>query len=185
MDSALMRLAPNSPAIAGFGTPVATNADGLRAWVLSPSRLQAFIEPADARTGEVGMRSYSIVFDGQQSIGFQNRAYLPVNGTNDAISLRTSIVPKIASDSVQLTVGVTWTGGSITPSNANLIACRALLPNGGALVIDCGQAKSVGGKDYWFLFSPLALGAGAKPTNVIRNVTARGAYSTSPPHNFQ
>jgi hypothetical protein len=178
----LIRLAPNFPATAVLGTAVATNSDGLRAWVLDPSQLQAFIEPPDARTGEVGATTSLVLFDGQQSIQTRVRSSMPVNHTNEFISLVTSIVPKIVSGSVRLNVGVTWAGGSMTPSNANLIACRALLPNGGALVVDCGQVKSLGGKDCWFIFSPLVLGPGAKATNAFRPARA---YTTSPPHSFR
>jgi len=158
-----MKLAPNSDAAASFGTPISTNANGLRAWVLDASQLRAFVEPFDARTGKIGSTSYAIVFDGQQANRTQISSIVPVNGTNDFINLVTSFVPKIVSGSVQLTVGITWIGGNITPSNANLVACRALLPNNGALVIDCGSAKAADGKNYWFIFCPIIQEPNAKP----------------------
>ena len=46
---------------------------------------------------------------------------------------------------------------------ASLIACRALLPNAGALVIDCGSAKAADGKNYWFIFCPIIQEPNAKP----------------------
>jgi hypothetical protein len=149
----LMRRAPDALELTGLGTPIGTNVDGLRAWVLERAQLQTITSKLDTRMGEDASHSVTI-FDGTQlNTGVGASSFK--NGVNDSIRLQVNFAPKAVSGSVQLIVGVTWNRGAITPSNSNLIACRALIPNGCALVIDCPQAKAAAGKNYWFSFSPI------------------------------
>ena len=143
------------------------------------ARLKDFVAPIDALTGTSPSMT---MFDGSRaSLATGNSAF--VNGTNDSIHLLLSFAPKIISSTVQLDVVATLTLGR--PANPNLIACRARIPNGGALIVDCSQAKAVDGRHYWFVFSPLMPGPGVTAKNGISVLPPPRAYSTTPPHGSQ
>ena len=91
-------------------------------------------------------------------------------GTNGLTGVAVDVVPRVISDSIKLTIGVT-APEAVAPQSAgnegiktNLaVACRALLPNSGGLLIDSGNAKDASGKRYRLVISPTIVDTRGNP----------------------
>jgi hypothetical protein len=98
----------------------------------------------------------------------------PVKSGTNLIPVGTTVdlVAKAFADSVRVTTAVTFTelsgnaadGSPIIQTNIAL-ACRANIPNGGALVLDSGNADKSGGKNYWMIITPLLVDSFGRPFN--------------------
>lgn len=168
-----------------IGLPVAsmTNADGLRAWILSPSEFSAIQAWLKAATeASVVSRPRIITSDGGRAVLFAGpiitRGRISYTEIDDPaphpgsapIGLRIDITPKLASRSIKVTCGITcseWAAtasGSMTLVQTNLAtACRALVPNGGALAVAGWKALDSGWTSYWLFLSPNPLDSQGKP----------------------
>jgi hypothetical protein len=178
IHSTIMRLAPNSPAVIALGNPIATNATGLRAWVLDREQLATFVAPVPA----IMSSCPSITTAEGGRAGFTTQSGPTVLGDKDSLDVLLSFLPKRVSGGVRLSIDVT----SLVPSAApTLVSCQARIPDSGALIVDCSQAKAAGGKNYWFAFSPVVAPVGARLTNGVAYSRAPWAYTTTPPHSFK
>jgi hypothetical protein len=144
--------------------PAATNADGLRAWILSPAELSAFKQLLKTNSGaSIGSQARITTRDGSQaqvSVGDRLTA-----GTNSAFAgLTVDLVPKVAAGSIRLMVGVLSTGAADPASDPRTVvqtnfaaACRGWLPSAGGLLMEGGRAEKAAGTRQWFLIAPTAM----------------------------
>ena len=170
IDSTLLTLPAGVVEKMNLGAPVATSADGLHAWIVSPSELKAMKDRIEAMRdpwliGKPRIQTAS----GVRGVTFMGRT-LQVGGTNALVGVTLDVVPKTILDSTKLTIGVTATEVAASQSvnnegiKTNLVAaCQALLPNSGGLLIDSGNAKDASGRNYWFIVSPTTVDARGNP----------------------
>ena len=163
-------LKTSSPAaLAGLGPPVITNASGMSAWILSPAELLSFRQALKTNSDVTMLSSPRI----QTASGGSARAMMgqsisfsPGGITNIGIALDT--VATASSSSVKLLLGASSTelaGQSITNGiKTNFsAACRVVLPDAGALVINCRNADPSNPTNYWLIVSPVLIDATGKP----------------------
>ena len=160
VDSRLLTLSTAAVEQTGLGTPVATNGNGMRAWMLPPTELEALRRRLNVIPGaSFGSHLRIQTVSGMGSQAFTGGT-IPVAGSNTPVGVTVHLVPKFLSSSVQLTFAVTSTEALAT----NLaVACRVLLPNAGGLVVDGGNARDAIGKNHWLIISPLITDARGNP----------------------
>jgi hypothetical protein len=148
----MRRLYAESPAFAGLGPPISTNANGSRAWVFNEGR-QHFDSKPDAISGS--SPSLSIMDGSHTTIRMMNASL--VNGTNDTTNLLIDLSPKVIGNSVRLDVAVASTAGPMSPPKTNFFSCRTHLPKTGSLAVDCPQALCADGRHLCFEFYPIVI----------------------------
>jgi hypothetical protein len=169
VDSSLLTLSTAAVEQTGLGTPVATNGNGMRAWVLPPTELKALRQRLNVLPGASSGSKLRI----QTVSGMGGQAFTggttPVAGINTPVGVTVQLIPNSASSSVKLTFAVTSTeirspSGQVEAVRTNLaVACRVLLPNAGGLVVDGGNARDASGKNHWLIISPTAVDARGNP----------------------
>ena len=173
ISSSLLRLVPAD--LTGFGTPISTNANGVKAWVLDSDKLRAFVPPLDAiRDSQTVM-----VFEGGRA---SLAASIPLNSSTSVArtTFHLSYAPKIVSDGVRLDVAVN--PNSTAPGGTDMTSIRARIPTAGALLLDCPTATSGVGRHSLFLFTPTIPPAATTPPTGTSALRPAGAYTTTPPH---
>jgi len=167
VDSSLLTLSTAAAEQTGLGTPVATNGNGMRAWVLPPTELEALRQRLNVVPGaasESRLRIHAISGMGIQAF---TGGTTSVAGTNAPVGLTIHLVPKFLSSSIALTYAATSTevgalSGQPVAFRTNLaVACRVLLPNAGALVI--GSPGDASGKFHLLIITPIAVDAQGNP----------------------
>lgn len=155
---------------AQLGAPASTNANGMRAWIVSHEQLNAFNQFLKTNEGVTRIGSPRIATgDGRQSqisVGQSIFARNP-SGTNwIPVGITVNMVAKLRGDSFSVTVGaicsdVVRASAPVSPDihTKFAAACRALIPNSGGLIVDGGSGTNAGGTNYWFTISPTAIDA--------------------------
>jgi hypothetical protein len=152
-----------------LGTPVSTNTNGGRAWILTAAlcdSLRQRLKDLPEESSLVGPRVTT--FDGGQAQIFAGANSAPGQVIPEGITI--NLTPTISDDSVQLLVSLLAT--ELVPRNpsnsvgmrTNLdVACRALVPDGGGLLLTPGGLMDATGRRYFGLVSPTAVDAQGKP----------------------
>jgi len=170
IDSSLLRFPAAASDQTDLGASVATNTDGMRAWILSPAELSAFRQRLNS-IPDASLLSRPRV---QSAAGTSAQSFVGstarLAGKNVPIGLTLDLAPKVRSGSLQLFLGVTSTEMIVSPSaNTSVLstnfalACRVLLPNSGGLVVASGNAGHSHGTNYWLILSPTAVDARGNP----------------------
>ena len=170
IDSTLLTLPAGVVEKMNLGAPVATSADGLHARIVSPSELKAMKDRLEAVPGPwlIGKPRIQTA-SGVRGAMFMGRT-VQVGGNNTPAGVTIDVVPRAISDSIKLTIGATATEVVASQSADNegiktnlAVACRALLPNTGGLVVDGGNAKDASGRSYWLIISPTIVDTRGNP----------------------
>jgi hypothetical protein len=170
IDSTLLTLPDEIVERINLGTPVATNADGLHAWIVSPAELNALKNRLQTMRGPwlIGKPRIQTA-SGVRGVWFAGRI-LAVASNSTPVGVSLDVNPQVVSDSISLSMEVTATEALATQSathdaiKTNLaVACRALLPDAGGLVLDSGNTKDSAGKRFWLIISPTILRVGRRP----------------------
>jgi hypothetical protein len=154
VDASVLKFSAQASGRNGLGVPISTNADGMRAWILSPTELKDLQTQFKTNDGITVMYRPRI----------QTRDGMPAILSPGNLTL--NLFPKVVSGSVKMILSVTSpTAFPLTPAvQTNLIsACAVLTPNGGALVLDAGKAMDTNGGSYWFILSPVVVDARGNP----------------------
>jgi hypothetical protein len=176
ITAAVWSLPSGAEAQALPGPPLATNADGIRVWILPaaaalpPSVLDNFNARLANLDGAAMISRSSIwVLNGTQG-EIRRGKWANSAGRNLFGGLVIDAAGKFVFSSVKLSVGVTATqlvpspsGGAPTVKTNLTAGCQAVVENKGALVIDAGYANDDTGKVYWIVLSPEALDARGIP----------------------
>jgi hypothetical protein len=167
--SCFLRVQPDQVSQLSLGTPVSTNIDGGRAWILTAAlcdTLRQRLKDLPEESSLVGPRLTT--FDGGQAQIFAGANSAPGQVIPEGITI--NLTPTISDDSVQLLVSLLAT--EVAPRNpsdpvamrTNLdVACRALVPDGGGLLITPGGVMDATGRRYFGLVSPTAVDAQGRP----------------------
>jgi hypothetical protein len=170
ITSSIIRMSPGTgpPAL---GAPVASDASGMSAWILSPAQLASLRQSLRTNPAAFLLLSPSIL----TSSGVQSRASVgqsvplaPGIYTNVGITL--DATAKASSGSINLLLNASSTALSALPgSNGPSIktnfstACRVMLPDAGGLVISCKNADPANPTNYWVVVSPTLVDATGQP----------------------
>jgi len=168
ISSNILRISSPAPP-ADLGPPFITNSGGMSAWILSPAELLSFRQALKTNTTMTMLSSPSIQTasggSAQAMIG-QSISFSPGGITNIGVTLDTA--PTASGDLVKMLLGASSTelaGQSITNGiKTNFsAACRVVLPDAGALVINCRNADATNPTNYWLIVSPVLVDATGKP----------------------
>jgi hypothetical protein len=169
VDSSLLTLSTAAVEQTGLGTPVATNGNGMRAWVLPPTELKALRQRLNVLPGASSGSHLRIHAVSGMGVEAYTGRTTPMAGTNTPVGVTVHLIPKFVSSSVELTLAATSTeigalSGRAEAVRTNLgVACRVLLPNAGGLVVDGGNARDASGQSRWLIISPTAVDARGNP----------------------
>ncbi len=153
-----------------LGDPFSTNTGHLRAWMLSTTNYQVFAAALRTNSGAKFLAVPSLQINNGGSGQLQMTSNVK-SGTNSIpVGTVVDLLPKAFGESVRIMTRVTLTEVSGKASDGmpdiqtNLaVACRATIPNGGALVLDSGNADKTSGKNYWLIFTPSLVDSFGKP----------------------
>ncbi len=162
--------------IAGQIDPAApglTNADGTRAWILPSQELSVFQQRLKTNSGVRFVSGMNIQTGDGMGAEVATGSRFSVNAATGAwTNIGTSIdaLPKTSAGSINLLIhasstelsGVSTTNGPAIKTNFSA-ACRVLLPDAGALVLNCRNADPSNPTNYWLIVSPVLVDATGKP----------------------
>lgn len=159
ISSSLLTLSATTAEQIGLGTPTTANADGTRAWLLTPAESGTLRQQLKTNSGAVLLGNPSIMTlnGGQARVVVGNSTAMignPRTGTT------VDLIPKVVSGAVKVTIAATSVESVVAPGNAQSIrtnfamACQAVIPNGGSLVLDGGPLNGGGENRYWLIVSP-------------------------------
>jgi hypothetical protein len=158
---------PSAPA--ALGAPFITNAAGMSAWILSPAELLTFRQALKTNTSVTMLSSPRILTASggmARAVIGQSITLSSGGATNVGITLDT--VTTASSGSVKMLLGASSTelAGHFIANGLKTnftAACRVLLPDAGALVINCRNADATNPTNYWLIVSPVLVDATGKP----------------------
>jgi len=169
--STLMTLTTDAVQRAGLpSASSATNADGTRIWLLSAAELKILQQRLKIIPSASILNSASIVMLSGQQGQVSSGQSLPPGATSDLVGLRIDLAPKFVSGSIKVMLGAAstekWQPLASSPAvvRTNLsVACRAIVPNAGALLVDTGESPASSGTNYWLIVSPTAVDSRGNP----------------------
>ena len=162
-----------------LGAPASTNADGRRAWILSPAEMTTFNQSVKTNAGvKTVSRPRMLTGDGQQAQVSMIQS-MPTNShpaalhsvsAQAAVGLVADIVPKLQNGSIKLSVAATdtqtngWSADGDLMLKTNLPGrASAFVPNGGGIILEVSLGTNNGGTNYWFALSTVAIDARGMP----------------------
>lgn len=141
-----------------------TNAQGMRAWILSAEDLASLRQQLRNLPGATAAHVLRLTtFDGGQAQISDGGPFAPTTNSV-SIGLTIDLLPRVAGSSFNLLVGAISTDVAPSPDGATAgaktnfaAACQAFLPNGGCLIVDVGKGKGSSLTNCWLIISPQAI----------------------------
>jgi hypothetical protein len=158
----ILKLSPQTEERTGLGTPAATNADGLRAWIVKPEDLTSISARLQA------MPSCELLSSPSSYVSSGNHAFFGLTLRRTGINL--FVLPRVMPGSLSLIINASDSvfdptlqpHGHAMTTNFEA-AFKAILPPSGAVVLcDEAHADEIG-KLHWLLLSATSLDAQGKP----------------------
>jgi hypothetical protein len=146
-----------------LSAPFATNAGGMKAWILSPEEMSAFLKRLKAGPGFANVVPPEIkAADGLAYRTMSGHSTLVAPGVWTNAGIKLDVTASATYISLKLLVGATYTqvpwppATNFPPIKTNFcVACRALLPMGSCLVINCRNYDASSPASYWLIFAQL------------------------------
>jgi hypothetical protein len=162
IDSTMLAVPAGYAVQFGLGRPITTNDDGFHGWLISSAELTALRQQIKILPGEMNLGSPRV----QTFVG----GWAGISQLSGQAGLTVTLRAKPAGDSWNLTIGsrLTELTASVS-SNAVVLqtnlaaACRATIPNAGALVIRGASRIDSKGTNYWLIVSPTAVDGQGRP----------------------
>jgi hypothetical protein len=162
ISSTMLATAAPFPTQFGLGVPAGTNADGIQVWLLSEAELTALRQQVKTLPGHMTGSSPRV----QTSAG----GWASVSMLNAGAGLTVTLKANAAGNAWTLTAGAIQTeptasaSTNVVPLRTNFAAaCRATIPNAGALVIQSVNGNQATGTNFWLIISPVAIDTQGKP----------------------
>jgi hypothetical protein len=186
IDTIMVPFSPDEVRFTTTNSPVATNANGMRAWVMSPSDWDELQGRLISILGNSPFRLGRPNFDcpAGARAEFTSRINTPANLPAGAIQMEVDMIPKDGRGTIPMDVSFVSTEWPNSPTMPNwsfssswppvrtnsqnlvnsarppalrtnyVVACRAQIPDGGALLIQCGNLGWDNKTPFWFIASP-------------------------------
>jgi hypothetical protein len=141
-----------------WGGAISTNGSGSRAWILSAEKLKE------------SRNSMNEVFAANSGISMRvtlggNAGAAQIRSGQGADTFTVDVAPRITQRAIRVAIGGLWSESG-PPPRTNTVNCQALLPNGGALIVE----GSTNGHDpnvrYFFIFSATAIDSRGNPVKL-------------------
>jgi len=166
IESQLYTTPNESPLRIEHFTLCSTNAEGLRAWIIPPEEMLALAIECKMSPGVQALGGAAVTtFEGGQARVSSGSNPAGVNGF---CGIMLDILPEIERGSIKLLLGVTATDWIASPSGTTVgvetnisASCRAMIPNGGALLLQGANRGS--GTNHWMVISAMAIDAKGNP----------------------
>jgi hypothetical protein len=170
VETRLLTLSAEAAQRAKLPSNCQTNVDGARAWLLSAEELTSLKQQLKGLPGVSVAHVLSLTtYDGGQA---QLSAGAPpaAKTNSNFIGLTIDLLPKVVGHSFNLLLGATSTDSDFLPDGTSVgtitnltAACKVLLPNGGALVVDGGTPGDLHQTNHWAIISIVAVDARGRP----------------------
>ncbi len=159
ISSSLLTISSTTVKQISLGSPATTNANGMRAWILTPTESTELQQQLKTNSGAILLGNPSIMTlnGGQARLVVGNTAAM-VGTPRTATTV--DLIPKVVSGAVKVTIAATSIENAMPSGNAQAVktnfavACQAVIPNGGSLVLDSGSPKDGSTNSYWLIVSP-------------------------------
>jgi hypothetical protein len=159
ISSSLLIISSTAAEQIGLGSPATTNANGMRAWILTPTESTELQRQLKTNSGTIllGNSSVMTLNRGQTRVVVGNTGAM-VGTPRTATTV--DLIPKVVSGAVKVTIAATSIETVVPSGNAQsvktnfAVACQAVIPNGGSLVLDSGSPKDGNTNRYWLIVSP-------------------------------
>jgi hypothetical protein len=170
VSSSILTRPVDAPMPGQLGAPFTTNDTGMEAWILSPGETASVLP-------ELKRKSYS---SSVSNVRIQTSSGIPASlhtGTSVQLASGRWIFLGNILDLTAITtassVNLVFDASSTDPDNTTgnqlavktnfYVACRALIPNSGSILINCGHTDPTNNANYWLLLTPQLLDASGKP----------------------
>jgi hypothetical protein len=170
IDSQFIAASANAAPISELQVPPMTNAKGQRAWVISADSLKHLREGLKDRPGILVLSRPRIQTADGGEAGILIGGSVLVGSNSIPVGLSVNVQPKVTGDAFQLLLGITASEAVTAPeAGADRVrtnfamACRALVPNAGALVLQGAKPTEPNATNYWFIISSVVVDAKGKP----------------------
>jgi hypothetical protein len=142
-----------------------TNTDGTRVWIIPPEGLQPLRIQSNSSNGIVERSGARLtLLEGTQA-QISNGSFS--RGNTGFCGLAVNVLPKIVHGSFNLLIGATSSDMKLTSAETQTnisLSCRAMVPNGGALVVSGNGAGNDGsGTNYCLIISAVAVDSKGNP----------------------
>jgi hypothetical protein len=157
VDSILLKIPATSAEglTALLGVAASTNEIGLRAWIIAANGWHGVQDALQTNPNVTELARSRL------TTGSGREAQILVGGQGEDLFL-VGLSPKRVGKSLRLGIGGEWVQMS-APLKTNRWACRVLLPNGGAVVVESPVMKDNEGKSCLLIFNATAVDALGKP----------------------
>ena len=165
INASILTLSPAAASQVALGAPSATNQDGSHAWILSATEAHDLQQRLKTNAGTHFLSSPRVQSGEGVQASLQVGSAVPVGAGKYAhVGTAVNVTANIAPGAVRLVLGVSSTetanpasGTSVLITTNFDVACRVLVPQNGAIVINSPPSHAPGTNDYWIIVSPTAL----------------------------
>jgi hypothetical protein len=169
MISASILKVPSTAGPPPFGEPFAKSEGGMSAWILSPAQLDSFRQALKANPRLYVVSSSAVQTTVKTPSRLSALRTVPGCYTNVGATLDATATATASSGSINLLLEASYTQVYGPPTNGCVVktnfstACRVMLPDAGALLINCGNADPANPTNYWVVVSPVLVDATGQP----------------------
>jgi hypothetical protein len=146
-----------------LGAPFATNAVGMKAWILSPEEMSTFRKRLNTSPGFANVVPPEIkTADGVATRTVSGHSILAAPGVYTNVGITLDLTASATSISLRLLVGASYTQvpwpshiGKPAIKTNFCTACRAVITGDSSLVINCCNNDASSPASYWLIFAQL------------------------------
>jgi len=147
-----------------LGRPASTNAQGFRAWIAQPETVKRLRENLNEHSGgDIPEGDARVLATARVATSSGRRAMVFMGGQgSDQFIVELS--PAVVSKTIRLELGNQWTPSNAPPAMG--AKCRAVLPNGGGLIIEGATSGNKPNQSYLEIFSATAIDPRGNPVKL-------------------
>ena len=159
ISASLLTISSTAAERIGLGSPATTNANAMRAWILTATESTELQRQLKTNSGAIllGNASVMTLNRGQTRVVVGNRGAM-VGTPRTAATV--DLMPRVISGAVKVTIAATSIESVVPPRNVQsvktnfAVACQAVIPNDGSLILDSGSPTDGSTNGCWLIVSP-------------------------------
>ena len=159
ISPSVLTFSASATAQTNLGEPAFSGADGTRAWILSPAELNALRQQYKADPGVSNVAATRIQTGNGRQSGITLGQSVPRSGRYTNVGISIDLLAKSSAKLRELAalrqvnrLAGPQTNGQVAIKTNFFAACRALIPDAGAVVIDCGRSLTADQANHGLLF---------------------------------